>query len=196
MKYIIYETTNLINGKIYVGAHSTVNPDVFNGYLGSGKYLLRAVKKYGKENFKREALSVHDNPEDAYDEERRFVNKLFLKRNDIYNICGGGYGASHLSEETKKKLSEANSGEKHPMYGKPRPEETRKKIGESSKGKHLSKEHKKKISEASKLSSEVVEQRREDVKNISQVHGWKSKLARKWKICPLTVGDFIKNYVI
>ena len=35
MNYIVYKTTNLINGKIYVGVHRT-NPDIFDGYIGCG----------------------------------------------------------------------------------------------------------------------------------------------------------------
>jgi hypothetical protein len=44
---IIYKTTNIINGKYYVGK------DINNSesYLGSGVLLKRAIKKYGKENF-------------------------------------------------------------------------------------------------------------------------------------------------
>ena len=50
MKYsFIYKTTNLINGKIYIGQHTTDN--INDRYLGSGVYFLRAVKKYGKKNF-------------------------------------------------------------------------------------------------------------------------------------------------
>lgn len=47
MLFIIYETTNLINGRIYIGAHKT--NDINDSYLGSGKYLLKAVKKHGIE---------------------------------------------------------------------------------------------------------------------------------------------------
>lgn len=47
--HIVYETTNLINGKIYRGVHSTNN--INDGYLGSGIKFGRALKKYGKSNF-------------------------------------------------------------------------------------------------------------------------------------------------
>jgi hypothetical protein len=47
---IIYKTTNLINGKMYVGQDSHNNPL----YLGSGKVLGLAIEKYGIENFKKE----------------------------------------------------------------------------------------------------------------------------------------------
>ena len=49
---IIYKTTNLTTGKIYVGQDSKNNPN----YFGSGKYIFRSIKKYGKENFKKEIL--------------------------------------------------------------------------------------------------------------------------------------------
>ncbi len=53
MPAIIYKTTNLINGKIYVGYHNT---DINDGYLGSGTIFSKALKKYGKKNFVREVL--------------------------------------------------------------------------------------------------------------------------------------------
>ena len=47
----------------------------------------------------------------------------------------------HLSEETKKKISEALKGEKNPNYGKTFSAETRKKLREARKGKHLGKDN-------------------------------------------------------
>ena len=55
-----------------------------------------------------------------------------------------------VSSETKNKLSEANSGEKHPLYGKHHSSETKQKLRECNKGKHHSEEIKNKISEARK----------------------------------------------
>ena len=52
--------------------------------------------------------------------------------------------------ERRRKLSEANKGEKSPNYGKPRSEETRRKISEAHKGKSLSEETRRKLSEALK----------------------------------------------
>ena len=50
----IYKTTNLINGKIYIGQHKSSSFDT--NYYGSGKLLIKALKKYGKENFKIELI--------------------------------------------------------------------------------------------------------------------------------------------
>ena len=54
----------------------------------------------------------------------------------------------HHSEETRKKISESNKGENNPMFGKHHSAETRKKLSEARKGKHHSEESRKKISEA------------------------------------------------
>ena len=53
---VIYEIKNLINGKKYIGKDSKNNPN----YLGSGKYLKLAIKKYGKHNFIKEILFETD----------------------------------------------------------------------------------------------------------------------------------------
>ena len=45
MYYIIYQITNTINQKIYIGSHCTSNMN--DKYLGSGKCLKHAIKKYG-----------------------------------------------------------------------------------------------------------------------------------------------------
>ena len=49
---IIYKTTNLVNGKTYVGQDSKNNKK----YLGSGKILKSAIKKYGRSSFKKEII--------------------------------------------------------------------------------------------------------------------------------------------
>lgn len=54
------------------------------------------------------------------------------------------------TEETRKKISDALSGEKSCMYGKHHSEETKKKISESEKGRIFSEEHKKRIGESRK----------------------------------------------
>ena len=55
----IYKTTNLIDGKIYIGQKKSPK---FLGekYLGSGRVLRKALDKYGRENFKVELIEEID----------------------------------------------------------------------------------------------------------------------------------------
>jgi group I intron endonuclease len=134
-KYIIYKTTNLINGHIYIGKHITDTPYTFDGYLGSGLGLQKAIKKYGKENFKRETLFVYDDEEDAYNKESEIVTKEFRYRHDVYNACDGGLGflsgernprfGFRYSDEEKKSMSERFRGKNGPFWGHRHTEETK-----------------------------------------------------------------------
>lgn len=90
MHYTIYKTTNLANGKIYIGKHQTT--DLNDGYLGSGKLLKRAIEKYGIESFKKEILFVFDNESDMNTKEAELVTSDFILREDTYNMCVGGQG--------------------------------------------------------------------------------------------------------
>ena len=103
MKYIVYQTVNKVNNKIYVGVHGTETPDEFDGYLGNGVSIYRpatylnpktpfqyAVKKYGIKSFIRTTLKIFDKEEDAYKMEEEIVNEDFLKREDVYNLALGG----------------------------------------------------------------------------------------------------------
>ena len=103
MKYIVYQTVNKVNNKIYVGIHGTETPNEFDGYIGNGVSIYRpatylnpktpfqyAVKKYGIKNFIRTTLKIFDKEEDAYKMEEDIVNEDFLKREDVYNLALGG----------------------------------------------------------------------------------------------------------
>ena len=88
--YLVYKTTNLVNGKIYIGKHETNNLN--DGYLGSGNLIKRAIEKYGEENFKREILFECSSREEMNAKEAELVNEEFLKRDDVYNLKQGGEG--------------------------------------------------------------------------------------------------------
>lgn len=87
--HYVYKTINKVNNRFYIGAHSgTIN----DWYLGSGKALMNAVEKYGRDNFKKEILYIFDNHEDMYLKEREIVNHEFIKDRSNYNIRLGGSG--------------------------------------------------------------------------------------------------------
>lgn len=82
---------------------------------------------------------------------------------------------ANLSEDTRKKMSEANRGEKNPMFGRHwhQSEETRKKLSEAKKGKPKSVETRKKLSEANRGKPKSTETR----KKISE-----ARKGRHWHI--------------
>ena len=109
MYYTIYKTTNTVNGKFYIGKHQTHNP--IDSYYGSGKKLILAIKKYGKENFIKEILFIFDNETEMNLKEKELITEDFVKRKDTYNIGVGGEGGPHFkgkkhSDETRRKIAE------------------------------------------------------------------------------------------
>lgn len=101
---IIYKTTNLINGKIYVGKHTQdLCPTIFDGYLGSGVIIKSAIRKYGKKNFERITLESFSTEEESYEKEEYWISKLKSRDPKIgYNIFPGGWG---FTSETAKEIN-------------------------------------------------------------------------------------------
>lgn len=133
----IYMTTNLIDGKKYIGMHTDFTDD----YLGSGILLARAIKKHGKENFSREIIAYAETKEELGALEIYFIKiNDAVNNDDFYNIHEGGYGGNTRAgwdeerwQEYSKLLSSLLSGEKHPRYGVTLTDETKAKISHSHK---------------------------------------------------------------
>ncbi len=160
MRYTIYQTTNKINGKIYIGKHQTENLN--DSYLGSGIALRNAIKKYGVENFEKIILFDFDTEQEMNDKERELITEEFVKRKDTYNKGVGGEGGPHFkgkkhSVESIKKRTESRKGFKLSTEARQKiseanrrriiSEETKRKIAEKAKGRKHSNETKKKLSE-------------------------------------------------
>ena len=146
----IYKITNTINGKIYVGLHKSEKFD--ESYWGSGIHIQRAIKKYGKENFKREILEWCETIDKIVAQEIYWIETLDARNPEIgYNIAGGGLGSAGLtwSEESKEKLRRYR-GQLSPLWGRKLSDEHRRHLSDSHKGKTLSEEHKQKIGIANK----------------------------------------------
>lgn len=144
--YYIYKITNLIDGKTYIGQHKYKKLN--DSYMGSGVHIKRAIKKHGIENFKKEILYSNIQYKETVDDMERFaIAKERAIGKAEYNIADGGQGG-HLSEETRRKISETSKGKKMSEEAKRKMSEAHKGQVTWNKGKHISEEVKRKISEA------------------------------------------------
>lgn len=109
MFYYMYQITNKVNNKIYVGVHKTKSLD--DGYMGSGKVIKSAIEKHGILNFEKVILEHFENQEAMYAREKEVVNEEFLLREDVYNLRCGGYGGfDHITKMPEYKINCAKGG--------------------------------------------------------------------------------------
>lgn len=100
----IYKTTDLTNGKIYIGKR--VSHKFIPSYLGSGVDIKDAIQQKGRENFIVEFLIPCFSKKELCAEERFLISYFDARNPNIgYNRALGGEGIGL-------------SGEDHPMYGK------------------------------------------------------------------------------
>lgn len=131
--YYIYETTNLCNGKKYIGQHIG---EINDAYLGSGVLLKKAILKYGAENFQKRILCVCSSKDELDQKEKEYIAQYDAVNNkNYYNLHEGGNGGNTTAGYTpeqkaalSKKFSELASGENNPMYGKRHSEQSRQKM--------------------------------------------------------------------
>jgi len=157
--HYVYITTNKINGKKYIGQHSTNN--INDGYLGSGKKLLHDFKKYGKENFSKKILKEVNSADNLDFLETNYIKEYNTLYPNGYNLTTGGESKKEYSKESLRKMSE-KAKKRGPMNketktkigeaskGRVFTEESRKKKSVSLKGRIFTEEHKRKLSEAHK----------------------------------------------
>lgn len=142
MYYYVYKIINNSNGKFYIGKRRNENPNV-DTYMGSGKLIQLAIKKYGKDNFTKEILGVFNTNEEASELERKLVTKDIVESGNCYNMHEGGYGGFlHINNKSpdervnfkalkqKIKSGEISPGGDKSMYFT---EESYRKIKEGSK---------------------------------------------------------------
>lgn len=115
--YYLYKITNLVNGKLYVGI--TVNPKIRERQHFTKKttnsLVCRAVKKYGRENFKFEVLCIGT---------KDYILDLEVKAIEVYNssaINGHGYnihsGGLGGSEPRRGKMHSRKDDEAYYVSG-------------------------------------------------------------------------------
>jgi hypothetical protein len=150
--HIFYKVIYLVDGRYYYGSHTGRLED---NYRGSNKVIHQILKKRGIKFLIRENLRTFNTREECLAFEDRFL-KLYNLKDDpkslnFKNSAKGGDTWSHMTEEDKLKrksnLSSKISGERNGNYGKPMPEERKKKMIESKTGVPIhTEEHKLKTS--------------------------------------------------
>lgn len=128
----IYKITNIQNNKSYIGQsirpveqrfHRHIN-DALNNILDT--HFARAIRAYGKENFKLEVIDTAETQDELNQKEQYWI-KYYNTVEDGYNEtdaiskCGGNTYKSKTEEEMesiKEKLRQTKLGGKNPMARK------------------------------------------------------------------------------
>lgn len=96
----VYITTNIKNGKRYIGKKVFDMGSKWKSYLGSGVALKHAISKYGRENFKKHIVAIAFTEEELCFIEKQYINLLgAVQSEDFYNIASGGEGYDFFGTE-------------------------------------------------------------------------------------------------
>lgn len=190
---IIYKTTDLTNGLIYIGQTFRKSPN----YLGSGKKFSKEIKLKGKENFIREILCECTSKKEL-DEKEIYYISLYDSTNPLigYNLSPGGQSNRWLkmTPEQIKRNSERNTLEKNPMFGKTHSKKSLEKMKEKKKGvnnprygKEVTENMRKTLSDSMKNSERLREKLnrpyiQEYDLNMNLIKEWPSRIEIKKKL--------------
>lgn len=147
----IYKITNLLNGKVYVGKHTCKS--IENIYYGSGVAIKAAIKKHGKENFKKDVLCICKSEDELNKMEIEWIEKLG-SFGDGYNMTKGGEGKlgrkPTRAEVEKARESRVKFYKNNPKARKNLSNLAKRRIGDKNPfyGKSLTREHIEKMTKA------------------------------------------------
>lgn len=113
----VYETTNMINNKKYIG--KCEEPKLNENYLGSGRYLQNAISKYGKENFSVRIIDTAESRKELNEKEISWIAKLnAVESDEYYNISSGGDGGNTQAGFTEEQHEDYNRKRSEIMLGR------------------------------------------------------------------------------
>ncbi len=131
----IYKQTCLVNQKSYIGkTYRDAETRRREHLIGKGsKALKEAIEEFGEDNFTFEILHDGIIPEllDMYEKEEIAKHDSY---HNGYNDTSGGGGGYEVSDETRRRMSEAKKGENNHFFGKKHSDETKQRISEAKKG--------------------------------------------------------------
>lgn len=135
----IYKITNLITGMSYIGQSRYLKSRLTRHKNGKGDQLIsKSIRKHGPDNFIFEILEECD-LELLNEKEQHWIAEFNSMMPNGYNLTSGGGQLTIVSEETKQKMSIAQTG-------RIVTEEQREKMSIARTGKTLTEETKQKIS--------------------------------------------------
>ena len=109
---VIYLIWNIVNGKKYVGQTVKTVKARFNEHARQNGIIGRAIRKYGKENFRYGVIKSCASKADMDCWEKYFIATLKSKKPNGYNLTDGGEGIVGLERtpEHCAKISTAKKG--------------------------------------------------------------------------------------
>lgn len=115
----VYMTINIINGKRYIGQHKSSKFQTKYKYIGSGKYLWRAINKYGFENFAVELLESCNSKDELDKRELYWIEYYNAIDNPMfYNMIEGGTTGPIYYGEDNYFHKFPRIGSLNPLYGR------------------------------------------------------------------------------
>lgn len=179
----IYMTTNLVNGMKYIGKCEYARSNGWEDYLGSGKILKHAIKKYGRTNFKREILIEASTAEELDMLEQYYIAGYDACNSDeFYNIATGGEGGNTRRGYTEEQYQEyckkfSKPKELNGMYGKKHSEKSKRQDGDKTIERFKDAEFRKKHSDAVRAAMKSVD------KSKLAFHSRKRNVLMTCKVC-------------
>jgi len=147
---IIYKIENKINKKIYIGQTKNALNNRVAGHLRNKSFIGNALRKYGLQSFDISVIDSADTKEVLNEKERYWISFYKSEVPNGYNIIQGGsystgFSGKRHTKEALQKIKVSSIGKNNGMYGKKHSEETRKKIGDAERGFKHSEESKAKM---------------------------------------------------
>lgn len=147
---IIYVARNRVNGKLYVGQTVQLlerqKAHFRDSSRGSDLVFHRAIRKFGEAVFDWFVVQTCNDRMATDEAEKFWIASLNTITPNGYNMNGGGCGPYKVSPEVCEKIRQSH-------LGKPLSEEHKKKMSEAIKGRKVSKETRDKISAGHKKIS-------------------------------------------
>lgn len=127
----VYLVRNMVNGKVYIGKTQTTPQRRFRSHVSdaktrSGSLVHSAIRKYGEHSFSVVELHRAFTKAELNEMEKRSIWSHESCNRDVgYNIAKGGDGYSRkkkLQPYDNSNLSTKTplSGDKHPLFGRPK----------------------------------------------------------------------------